>query len=97
MKDSSENIQVRGWIEQLKAFDEKGYLEGSDYEDVDEIERGLNELESAYGGIGDTLDHNIQRAKKILIRVQRDNGLYVEEDEWENIFPDHDEDDDYVI
>lgn len=64
MRDSYECKLVQGWIEQLQAFKEKGDLEDSDYDTLEEIELNLNQYESAYGGIGDNLDQFLNRARK---------------------------------
>ena len=93
MRDSYECKLVQGWIEQLQAFKEKGDLEDSDYDTLEEIELNLNQYESAYGGIGDNLDQFLNRARKILNQVKDDYDLYDEDAEWESMFPNHWDDD----
>ena len=93
MRDSYECKLVQGWIEQLHAFKEKGDLEDSDYDTLEEIELNLNQYESAYGGIGDNLDQFLNRARKILNQVKDDYDLYDEDAEWESMFPNHEDDD----
>ena len=92
-----ERALLRSLIKRLKELEESDSVE----ENIDEfydIERRVQDMEAEMGGIcdmrgGDTLDDLIERAKKVIKSIKGNYDLYDEDAEWDNMFPNREDDD----
>ena len=94
----TEQSELRDLIKRLNELDEKDLVEAN-MDEFYEIESSVQDIESQKGGIydmdvGEYLDRLIERAKRIIKRIKSNYSLYDEDEEWDDMFPNQDNDDD---